>query len=173
MSALVDWPRANAASSHAGAGCKTGMSLASFLRFWAVASKWNSSRAPFGPRSRNRSRRRMRLRWASSISIFLRCLRDLRRSSDLAMSRAMSRAPSWIERDLSGSRAWAAARFKGTAVAIVFAGAIEQRRAVVHQRSFAGEHLVARTAVDAAVMVIGELGAREGTVDSRLFIQDR
>jgi hypothetical protein len=40
----------------------------------------------------------MRLRWANSISIFLRCLRDLRPSSDLAMSRAMSRAPSWIER---------------------------------------------------------------------------
>jgi hypothetical protein len=28
-----------------------GISLASFLRFWAVAARRNSSRAPFGPRS--------------------------------------------------------------------------------------------------------------------------
>jgi hypothetical protein len=27
-----------------------GMSLASFRRFWAVAARWNSPRAPFGPR---------------------------------------------------------------------------------------------------------------------------
>jgi hypothetical protein len=33
--------------------CKldSGISLASFLRFWAVAARRNSSRAPFGPRS--------------------------------------------------------------------------------------------------------------------------
>lgn len=39
-----------------------GLSLASFLRFWAVAASRNSSRAPRGPRSRRRPSRRMRLR---------------------------------------------------------------------------------------------------------------
>ena len=36
----------------------------------------NSSRAPLGPRSRRRPSRRMRLRWANSISTFLRRCRD-------------------------------------------------------------------------------------------------
>jgi hypothetical protein len=40
---------------HAGLGSGIGMSLASFLRFWAVAARWNSSRARFGPRNRRRS----------------------------------------------------------------------------------------------------------------------
>src|SRR5271168_4196216 len=53
-------------------GAGAGSSLASFLRFWAVAAKRNSSRAPFGPRSRNRSSLRMRLRCANSISTFFR-----------------------------------------------------------------------------------------------------
>ena len=38
-------------------GVDTGISFASFLRFWAVAARRNSSRAPQGPRSRNRSNR--------------------------------------------------------------------------------------------------------------------
>jgi hypothetical protein len=52
-------------------GGGAGISLASFLGFWAVAARWNSSRAPQGPRSRNRSSFRMRWRWANSISTFL------------------------------------------------------------------------------------------------------
>src|SRR5438874_8986590 len=39
----------------AGIGIGIGISLASFRRFWAVAARWNSSRAPFGPRNRSRS----------------------------------------------------------------------------------------------------------------------
>ena len=58
------------------AGCGIGISLASFRRFWAMAAKVNSSRAPQGPRSRNRPSRRMRLRCANSISTFLRSRRD-------------------------------------------------------------------------------------------------
>lgn len=54
------------------AGCGIGMILASFRRFWAAAARWNSSLAPFGPRSRRRSSLRMRLRWANSISTFSR-----------------------------------------------------------------------------------------------------
>jgi hypothetical protein len=37
----------------------SGMSFASFRRFWAVAAKRNSSLAPFGPRRRNRPSLRM------------------------------------------------------------------------------------------------------------------
>jgi hypothetical protein len=51
-------------------GAGTGISLASLRRFWAVAARWNSSRAPFGPRNRNRSSFRMRFRCANSISTF-------------------------------------------------------------------------------------------------------
>ena len=49
-------------TSQAGFGCGDGTSLASFRRFWAAAARRNSSRAPFGPRSRSRSSLRMRLR---------------------------------------------------------------------------------------------------------------
>src|SRR6516164_8933599 len=60
-------------------------SLPSFpiRRFWAVAARMNSSRAPFGPRKRKRSSLRMRLRCANSISIFLRSRREVRPSRDL------------------------------------------------------------------------------------------
>src|SRR5204863_9304424 len=53
-------------------GVGIGISMASLRRFWAVAARWNSSRAPFGPRNRRRSSFKMRLRWANSISTFLR-----------------------------------------------------------------------------------------------------
>ena len=53
-------------------GVGIGISMASLRRFWAVAARWNSSRAPFGPRNRSRSSFKMRLRWANSISPFLR-----------------------------------------------------------------------------------------------------
>src|SRR5437660_12754508 len=78
-----EWPRQRSSavavaltrgvSPHvAGIGAGAGISLASFRRFWAVAARWNSSRAPFGPRNRSRSSLRMRLRCANSISTFLR-----------------------------------------------------------------------------------------------------
>jgi hypothetical protein len=43
-------------------GAGRGMSFANLRRFWAVAAKRNSSLAPLGPRRRNRSSLRMRLR---------------------------------------------------------------------------------------------------------------
>src|SRR5215469_8397255 len=60
-----------------GIGSAAGTSVASFRRFWAVAARWNSSRAPLGPRSRSRSSFRMRLRCANSISTFLRWRREV------------------------------------------------------------------------------------------------
>jgi hypothetical protein len=58
-----------AAAAQAGAGAGTGISFAIFRRFWAVATRWNSSRAPLGPSSRSRWSFRIRLRCANSISI--------------------------------------------------------------------------------------------------------
>src|ERR1700722_4315202 len=57
-------------------GVGGGMSLASFLRFWAVAANRNSSLAPLGPRRRNRSSLRMRFRWGKSISTFFGSRRE-------------------------------------------------------------------------------------------------
>ena len=62
---------------HAGFGAGIGMSLAILRRFWAAAARWNSSRAPFGPRNRSRSSFRIRLRCANSISSFFRSLREV------------------------------------------------------------------------------------------------
>ena len=63
-------------------------------KFCAVAANKNSSWAPHRPRSRSRSSFKMRLRWANSISTFLRCRPDLLNASVSAILRATSRAPS-------------------------------------------------------------------------------
>ena len=65
--------------------------------FWAVAARWNSSRAPFGPRTRSRSPENAFKMREEYLDLF-RCRHDVRPSADLAMSRTMSRAPSSIER---------------------------------------------------------------------------
>src|ERR1700726_3871001 len=80
--------------SQAGFRFGIGINLLDLRRVCGVAARRNSSRAPFGPRSRSRSSLRMRLRCANSISIFLRSRRDARPCQDFAISRAMSRAPS-------------------------------------------------------------------------------
>ncbi len=55
----------------------TGTSFTRRLRFWAVAARRNSSLAPDNPRSRRRVSFCHRLRWANSISIFLRRMRAI------------------------------------------------------------------------------------------------
>ena len=70
-------PVSAASPQVAAIGDGIGISLASLRRFWAVAARWNSSRAPFGPRNRSRSSFRMRLRWANSISTFFRWRREV------------------------------------------------------------------------------------------------
>jgi len=59
---------------HSGGG--SGLSLASFRRFWAVAANRNSSCALRGPLSRRRPSFKIRLRWANSISTRFRSRRD-------------------------------------------------------------------------------------------------
>jgi hypothetical protein len=60
----------------------------------AVAARRNSSLAPHGPRSRKRPTRRMRLRWANSISTFFRRRQAASYSGVEARARATSRASS-------------------------------------------------------------------------------
>src|SRR5512132_3829867 len=66
--------------------------LASFLKFWAVATSRTSSRAPLKPLSRSRSSLKMRFMWANSISTFLRSWRDCWKASVVARARTRSRS---------------------------------------------------------------------------------
>ncbi|SFI76369.1 hypothetical protein SAMN03159342_04871 [Pseudomonas sp. NFPP04] len=67
-------------------------------RFCTAAASVNSSVAPLMPRSRKRSRFRMRLRWANNISTFLRSWRERTYAGVVAIRRATSRAASWTLR---------------------------------------------------------------------------
>jgi hypothetical protein len=75
-----------------------GLNLASRRKFCAVAARRNSSLAPHGPRSRKRPTRRMRLRWANSISTFFRRRQAASYSGVDARARATSRAFSFRSR---------------------------------------------------------------------------
>jgi len=69
-------------------------SLASRLRFCAVAVSRTSSLTPLKPRNRNRSSLRMRFMCANRISTFLRSRRDCSKASVLAKARTRSRTSS-------------------------------------------------------------------------------
>ena len=89
---------------HAGTAipCSGGFqtSFASFLRFCAVAASRNSSRAPNGPRNRNRPSFNIRFRCANSISTFLRWCLDCSAASVPARARATSREYSLTSRGI-------------------------------------------------------------------------
>jgi hypothetical protein len=71
-----------------------------------MAPRVNSSCAPRGPRSLSRPGRKMRLRWANSISIRLRLRRDCSNAVVLASALATSRASSWMLRGILRSGAF-------------------------------------------------------------------
>jgi len=68
------------------------------LKFCAVAASKNSSLAPLGPRNRSRSSFRIFLRWAKSISTFLRSLLKLKSAGRLAPSQDRI---GWFEEQLA------------------------------------------------------------------------
>ena len=68
-----------------------------------MAPSVNSSCAPRGPRNLSRPSRKMRLRWANSISTRLRLRRDCSNAGVPTRARARSRASSWM---LRGSLPW-------------------------------------------------------------------
>jgi len=48
---MAAWPVSAASPQVAAFGDGSGISMASLRKFWAVAARWSSSRAPFGPRN--------------------------------------------------------------------------------------------------------------------------
>lgn len=78
--------------------CGAGKILASFLRFWALAARRNSSFAPHGPRNRRRPSPRIRFKCAKSISTFFRKRIEIAYCLVFAMSRATWRASSCSSR---------------------------------------------------------------------------
>ena len=101
-----------------------------------ASAKWAITAAsPFGPRNRSRSRRRMRLRWANSISTFFPQLPGCSARVDLGdvtgpVASALVDGPGHLARGCLRGRP----RLYWACVAVMFAGAIEECRAVVHQR---------------------------------------
>ena len=129
----------------------------SFRRFWAVAARWNSSRTPFGPRNRSRSRRRMRFEVGEQ---HLDLLPQLPGCSALVglgdVTGPVASALVDRPRHLARGCLRGAPRLHWACVAVVLAGAIEECRAVVHQPTRASEHLARRAEVDIPVEIVGE-----------------
>ena len=84
--------------SAAGRGLRQ-MSLASRLKFWAMAVNSTSSLAPLKPRRRSRSSLRMRFICANLTSTFLRSRHDSWKASVLASARTRSRTSSSMSRE--------------------------------------------------------------------------
>jgi len=70
-----------------------------------MAPSVNSSCAPRGPRNLRRPSRKMRLRWANSISTRLRLRRGCSNAEVPTSTRAASRASSWMLRGILRSGA--------------------------------------------------------------------
>lgn len=62
-----------------------------------MAARWNSSRAPHGPRNRSLFRPRIRFRCANRISTFFRSLQEIPYSVVRAIARARSRDGSYTD----------------------------------------------------------------------------
>ena len=173
--------RDEAQPPHAGFGIGIGISFASLRRFWAAAARWNSSRAPFGPRSRRRSSLRMRLRCANSISTFFRCAAR----GDVGVGGgdvAGHVAGALVDRaqDLAGRRVRAAARLESAGVAVELAGAVAHQPVLIDERArhpvdllALPQLLAARTGVEIAPVVVGEVGPLEGAVAPLGLVEDR
>src|SRR5215471_21035775 len=85
------------------------------------------------------------------------------------MSRAMSRAPSWMLRGTL--RAGPLGQQRGFNVQAWQSDL--QELVVVHDRSRGGQPLAARAAIDVGFVVVGKVGAREGVVGPLRFVEDR
>src|SRR5437016_11597417 len=97
------------------------------------------------------------------------------------MSRAISRAPSWMERKIlraGGIRT--APRLQRTALAIQLAGAVAHHAVLVDERARHSidflalpEFLPGRADIAVALVVIGKVVAREGAVGALGFVEHR
>ena len=154
------------AQASVGSNETVGTSFASFLRFWAVAASRNSSRAPLGPRSRNRPSRRIRLRCANSISMRLRSLFDCSNARAGHGAGDVSCALIYASRNLASRRVGATPVLVFTWIAIEGAASVKQRRSVVHERAGCCQRLASRTNVDIGVLIETEVVTREGPIAS-------
>src|SRR6516165_11337939 len=97
-----------------------------------MAASVNSNWTPLGPRRRKRLSRKMRLRWANSISTFLRSRRDCANASVLASVRATSRGLINAAQDLALRGLGTAVRLQRATPAVVHARQIGKQVAVVN-----------------------------------------
>src|SRR4051812_34946699 len=91
-------------------------------------------------------------------------LSDVARHVPCSLEDAAGNFASWLLR--------AAAWLQGAAVAVIFAGPVDQRSAIVHQRAPATQHLAGRAEVDVALVVVGEVAAGEGVVGALRLVED-
>ena len=137
--------------SAAGGGRAT--SFASRRRFCAMAPSVNSSCAPRGPRNLSRPSRKMRLRWANSISTRLRLRRDCSNAAVPTSARATSRASSWMLRGILRSGALGQhLGFSGQGPTVRDPCTIKQRRPIVNVARRV-QQLALRTDIDIARLV--------------------
>src|SRR5947207_10884881 len=95
------------------------------------------------------------------------------------MSRAMSRAPSWMERGILRARCLRTAlRFQVTRLAFQLAGAIAHHAVLIDKRARHSidflalpEFLPGRADIAVALVVIGKVLAREGAVGMLGFVE--
>ena len=144
----------------AAGGGRAATSVASRLRFWAMAASVNSSCAPCGPRRRSRSSRSIRFSCANRLSMRLR-------------SRNVPGAFVPMARNRTKRRLGAAPCFEFAAVAIMLSRQIEQCRAMIHERPCRREGLAGRTDIDVLLGVVPEIAARENTILALRLVDDR
>ena len=97
-----------------------------------MAPSVNSSCAPRGPRNLSRPSRKMRLRWANSISTRLRLRRDCSNAGVPTRARARSRASSWMLRGILRSGVRTASGLQRARATVRDPCAIKQCRPIVN-----------------------------------------
>ena len=158
--------------SAAGGGRAT--SFARRRRFCAMAPSVNSSCAPRGPRNLSRPSRKMRLRWANSISTRLRLRRDCSNAGVPTRARARSRASSWMLRGILRSGVFRTASGLQRARATVRDPcAIKQCRPIVNVARRV-QQLALGTDIDIARLVEGEVTpAQRALIFAPRLVDDR
>ena len=156
------------ATHAAAAGGDLAVSLASRRRFCAMAASVHSSRAPRGPRNRRRPSRRMRFKWANSISTRLRSRHDCSKASVSASARATSRASSCTSRVIFRHGVFGQhLGFKRAGFAITLEGEVA-KRVVGADGPGRGQQLSLRAHINIAFLVEAEVVSAPGSRSLRL-----
>jgi hypothetical protein len=81
--------------------------------------------------------------------------------------------PAIFERQLTSRHFRTTPRLQFAGVAVMFAGAIEQCRPIIHQSSGRGQHLAGWTDVDIGFLIVGEVFARERPIVAGRLVEHR